>query len=130
MLRTTSNRTSAPAGRMPAANRAALSAWSDPSVATRADIPGARAGPCGADSTSAWLITPPFELGHSEPSGSFVPEQKGGSHGQPAWGLPGRMDAHSGAGGTTTTGQGARWTTAWLTDPSSNPAKPPRPRVP
>src|SRR5439155_25627659 len=86
MLRTTSNRTSAPAGRMPAANRAALSAWSDPSVATRADIPGARAGPCGADSTSAWLITPPFELGHSEPSGSFVPEQKGGSHGQPPWG--------------------------------------------
>jgi hypothetical protein len=32
--------------------------------------------------------------------------------------------------GTTTTGQVARWTTLWLTDPSNRPAKPPWPRDP
>src|SRR6266705_3327848 len=67
MLKTASNLTFEPAGRMRAANLAALTACSDPSVATSTDTVVATTGPCGPVAGSPRLIAPSFGPGPSGP---------------------------------------------------------------
>src|SRR2546426_7567239 len=76
MLRTVSNLTLAPAGSMRATKLAALTAWSDPSVATSTRIDVAMPGTSGAAAGSTGVITPRFGPGHSEAYPPLVPERQ------------------------------------------------------
>src|SRR4029453_2867967 len=98
--------------------RQAVAAASPPALAHEAGSP--RTGAPRRPQPGAVAARPERIVGYAARSSCRLSQGRGGSCRQRS----------SRDGGTTTTGQTACSTAAWLTDPSSSSEKPPRPRDP